>query len=180
MIVRAITAGKTIAVIMMTIALGGCANWQTVDKTQGTAGGAAGGALVGALVGGPIGAVIGGIGGAFVGNETTGYERTPATTASAPAAVPASTPPQGAVTTPLRTETQPAQTAVTTPPRPEYDSETVRAVQRALNSRGYNAGAVNGQWNTTTQDAIRRFQQGSGLPVTGELNTATLSALGVS
>src|SRR5499427_8854237 len=103
---------KAIAAIAIAAALGGCASWQTVDKTQGTVGGAAGGALVGALVGGPIGAVIGGIGGAFVGNETTGYERSPATTSPAPAAVPAPPPSQGAVTSPLRTETQPAQTAV--------------------------------------------------------------------
>ena len=160
MIVRSIAADKTIAVIMVTITLGGCASWQTVDKPQGAVGGAAGGAIAGALVGGPIGAVIGGIGGAFVGYETTGYERTPAT---AP-------PPQSAT----------AQTAATAAPRPEYDSATVRAVQQALNSRGYNAGTVNGQWNTTTQDAVRRFQQASGMPVTGELSPTTLSALGVS
>src|SRR5215470_17562595 len=110
---RAIAARKTIAVVMMTIALGGCASWQTVDKQQGALGGAASGALAGALVGGPIGAVIGGVGGAFVGYETTGYERTPATASAAPAAtpaaVPAPPPPQGVVTTPLRTETSPAQ-----------------------------------------------------------------------
>jgi hypothetical protein len=168
---RAIAASKPIAVITMTIALGGCASWQTVDKPQGAVGGAAGGAIAGALVGGPIGAVIGGIGGAFVGFETTGYERTPATTASSTV-----------TTSPSPTQSASTQTAVTVTAasRPEYDSETVRSVQRALNSRGYNAGAVNGQWNTTTQDAVRRFQQGSGLPATGELNPTTLSALGVS
>jgi hypothetical protein len=140
---------------MMTIALGGCASWQTVDKTQGTVGGAAGGAIAGALVGGPIGAVIGGIGGAFVGHETTGSESTATTT--------------------------PAQTATTsTAPRSTYDPSTIRAVQQALNSRGYNAGAVDGQWNVATQDAVKRFQQLSGLPVTGELNPTTLSALGGS
>ena len=167
MIVRSIAADKTIAVIMVTITLGGCASWQTVDKPQGAAGGAAGGAIAGALVGGPIGAVIGGIGGAFVGYETTGYERTPATVSPTPATA---SPPQSAST----------QTAATAAPRPEYDSATVRAVQQALNSRGYNAGTVNGQWNTTTQDAVRRFQQASGMPVTGELSPTTLSALGVS
>jgi hypothetical protein len=169
LIMRAIATSRPIAVITMAIALGGCASWQTVDKPQGAVGGAAGGAIAGALVGGPIGAVIGGIGGAFVGYETTGYEHTPATTASSTA-----------TTSPSPAQSASTQTALTSASRPEYDSETVRSVQRALNSRGYNAGAVNGQWNTTTQDAVRRFQQGSGIPGTGELNPTTLSALGVS
>jgi len=60
-----------------------------------------------------------------------------------------------------------------------YDSSTIRAVQRALNDRGYNAGPVDGQWGAETQDAVRRFQQSARLPATGELNQPTLAALGV-
>ena len=60
-----------------------------------------------------------------------------------------------------------------------YDATTIRSVQQALNSRGYNAGPVDGQYGMATQDAVRRFQQVSGLPATGELNSQTLAALGV-
>jgi hypothetical protein len=63
---------------------------------------------------------------------------------------------------------------------PAYNSSTVRAAQQALNSRGYNVGAIDGQYGASTQDAVRRFQQASGLPPTGELTPSTLSALGVS
>jgi len=69
-------------------------------------------------------------------------------------------------------------TARTVAPSP-YDASTIRSVQRALNDRGYNAGAVDGQWGAATQDAVRRFQQVAGLPATGELNQSTLAALGV-
>jgi putative peptidoglycan binding protein len=171
---KSIHALDKLVVIAMAAALGGCSSWQTVDKTQGAMAGAASGALAGALVGGPIGAVVGGIGGAFVGHETTGYEgtATPATPATAAAAA---TP---ATTTTTTTQAATPMTAATA--TSAYAASTIRAVQQALNSRGYNAGAVDGQWNTATQDAVRRFQQVSGLPVTGDLNAPTLSALGVS
>ncbi len=61
-----------------------------------------------------------------------------------------------------------------------YDSSTIRSVQQALNARGYNAGPADGQFGASTQDAVRRFQQVAGLPVTGELGRPTLDALGVS
>jgi peptidoglycan hydrolase-like protein with peptidoglycan-binding domain len=50
----------------------------------------------------------------------------------------------------------------------------------ALNSRGYNAGTPDGQWGASTMEAVRKFQQTAGLPVTGELGPNTLNALGVS
>jgi len=61
-----------------------------------------------------------------------------------------------------------------------YDSTLVRTVQQALNDKGYNAGSIDGQWGPTTEDAVRRFQQASGLPQTGELERSTLAALGVA
>ena len=61
-----------------------------------------------------------------------------------------------------------------------YDPATVRDVQQALNDKGYNVGAVDGQYGPATEDAVRRFQQASGLPQTGELEHSTLVALGVS
>jgi len=133
--------------------LGACSQWQTMDQTSGAVAGAASGAAAGAVVGGPIGAVVGGVGGAYAGYGTTGYSNSTTTTTASSA---------------------PANTA------PGYDASTVRAVQQALNDRGYNAGPADGQWGAATQEAVKRFQRASGLPDTGELAPSTLSALGVS
>ena len=146
-----IQTGKSLAAIAIVALLGGCSQWQTMDQTSGAVAGAAGGAAAGAVVGGPVGAVIGGVGGAYAGYGTTGY---PSTTATE--------------------NTATAQTST------KYSPATVRAVQQALNDRGYNAGPVDGQWGATTQDAVKRFQRASGLAETGELGPSTLSALGVS
>ena len=146
-----IQTGRSLAAIAIVALLGGCSQWQTMDQTSGAVAGAAGGAVAGAAVGGPVGAVIGGVGGAYAGYGTTGY---PSTTATENTASP--------------------QTST------KYSPATVRAVQQALNERGYNAGAVDGQWGATTQDAVKRFQRASGLAETGELGPSTLSALGVS
>lgn len=151
---KSIDTSKTVAAIAIAGVLGGCSSWQTVDKKEGTVAGAAGGAVAGAVVGGPVGAVVGGVGGAYVGHETTGYNRS-------------------------GTTTERAETAPTMPPT-AYDSSTIRAVQQALNARGFNAGPIDGQWGAATQDAVRRFQQVSNLPATGDLTPSTLSALGVS
>jgi hypothetical protein len=129
----------------------GCSSWQGMDKTSGTVAGAAGGAVAGAVVGGPVGAVVGGVGGAYVGNETTGNRTVAASTASS------STTSSGG-----------------------YHSDLVRSVQQALNDRGYNAGSVDGRWGPATETAVRKFQQASGLPVSGQLEPSTLAALGVS
>lgn len=142
---------KAAAAIAVMTALGGCAAWHETDRPVGTAAGAVGGAVAGAAVGGPVGAVVGGVGGAYVGHETTGKGPTTATTTSS-----------------TRTYTAP------------YDSATIREVQQALNSKGYNVGPVDGQYGAATADAVRRFQQVSGLPATGELGRPTLNALGVS
>jgi hypothetical protein len=57
---------------------------------------------------------------------------------------------------------------------------TVRSAQAALNAQGYDAGTVDGQWGPNTQSAVRRFQAERGLPQSGTLDGATLSALGVN
>ncbi len=151
---KAIQTGTTVVVIAIAAALGACSSWQRTDKETGTATGAVGGAVAGAVVAGPAGAVVGGVGGAVVGHETTGKDQV-ATTRS--------------TTTMSQTGSMSA-----------YDSTTIQRVQRALNDRGYNAGPIDGQFGASTQDAVRRFQQASGLPATGELGPSTLSALGVS
>ena len=143
---------KTVAALAVVAALGGCAAWHETERPVGTAAGAATGAVAGALVGGPVGAVVGGVGGAYVGHETTGQAPT------------------------TRTNTS----SMGTSPAAAYDGATIRNVQQALNDRGYNVGAVDGQYGPNTMDAVRRFQQVSGLPATGELGRPTLNALGVS
>jgi hypothetical protein len=140
-----------VAAIAMATILAGCSSWDSMGRTEGTAVGGAGGAVAGAVVAGPVGAVVGGVGGAYVGHETTGKE----TTVTSRTATPRTT-------------------------SSAYDPSVIRSVQQALNDRGYNAGPVDGQWGPATQDALRRFQQVSGLPQTGELGQQTLAALGVS
>jgi len=168
---KAIHTSKAIAAITIAAALGACSSWQHTDKETGTATGAVGGAVAGAVVGGPVGAVVGGVGGAVVGHETTGKDQ--ATTRTTTSTTTSST---------ARTGSSNMNTASTTRTgsMSAYDSATIQRVQKALNDRGYNVGAIDGQYGASTQDAVRRFQQSSGLPANGELGPSTLSALGVS
>ena len=55
--------------------------------------------------------------------------------------------------------------------------DTVQQAQEELKEQGFYAGQINGEKNTDTIAAIRRFQIRSGLAVTGELNEETLRAL---
>ena len=48
-----------------------------------------------------------------------------------------------------------------------------------LNQLGYNAGPVDGISGRKTTDAISNFQRNNGLQVTGELDEATIRALGI-
>ena len=147
--------GRTVVAIALLTALGGCSTWHSMDKTEGTVAGGASGAVAGAVVGGPVGAVVGGVGGAIVGNETSGKDTAPKSS------------------TPVASANPPATYNT-------YDPALVRSVQMALRDKGYNPGSVDGNWGPSTQDAVRRFQQASGLPQTGELGRSTLNALGVS
>ena len=54
---------------------------------------------------------------------------------------------------------------------------TVQEAQQELKEQGYYIGQINGEKNSDTIAAIRRFQIRSGLPVTGELDEQTLRAL---
>jgi len=56
---------------------------------------------------------------------------------------------------------------------------TVRNAQAALNTKGYDI-RVDGQWGPNTQNAVRRFQSENGLAQSGRLDSATLTALGVT
>ena len=59
------------------------------------------------------------------------------------------------------------------------DDMTKRA-QQALIAAGYDPGAPDGAAGTQTVAAIRKFQTDKGIPVSGKLDDATLSALGLS
>jgi peptidoglycan hydrolase-like protein with peptidoglycan-binding domain len=56
----------------------------------------------------------------------------------------------------------------------------VRSAQQALNSQGYSAGTVDGIMGPHTEAAIRKFQSAKGLQATGQLDAATIAALGVT
>ena len=148
---RASNIAQSVTAFAILIALAGCSTWHSMDKTEGTVAGGAGGAVAGAVVGGPVGAVVGGVGGAYAGHEVAGKDGTAASSTSS------------------------SSTASS-----RYDPALVRDVQQALNDKGYNAGAVDGLWGPATEDAVRRFQQASNLPQTGELERSTLAALGVA
>ncbi|NEP45947.1 MAG: hypothetical protein F6K35_44780, partial [Okeania sp. SIO2H7] len=51
-------------------------------------------------------------------------------------------------------------------------------LQQLLQSRGYFNFPINGYFDSRTQDALARFQQANGLPVTGQFDAATSALLG--
>jgi peptidoglycan hydrolase-like protein with peptidoglycan-binding domain len=69
----------------------------------------------------------------------------------------------------------PATSAAAGSPSPAV----IRAVQEKLRELNYYAGSVDGVWGADTQDAIEHYQQGRGLQANGQLNPATLAALGI-
>ena len=54
----------------------------------------------------------------------------------------------------------------------------IRAVQRALETRGLSVGPVDGVFGLQTQAALRQFQAGHGLAVSGQPDAATVARLG--
>jgi peptidoglycan hydrolase-like protein with peptidoglycan-binding domain len=56
----------------------------------------------------------------------------------------------------------------------------VRAVQIALQKKGYNVGNTNGIFNSDTRAAVNRFERNNGLPETGSITPEVLKALGLS
>jgi peptidoglycan hydrolase-like protein with peptidoglycan-binding domain len=72
-----------------------------------------------------------------------------------------------------------SQQAVLVPPGETLRPGSVRAVQSQLRHLGFYTGNVDGVWGQGTQSAIERFQQGRGLQPNGQLNPATVSAMGL-
>lgn len=56
---------------------------------------------------------------------------------------------------------------------------SVETVQNRLRGLNFYTGPVDGIWGAETQQAIERLQQGRGLQVNGQLNPATIAALGL-
>jgi peptidoglycan hydrolase-like protein with peptidoglycan-binding domain len=74
------------------------------------------------------------------------------------------------------------QQALLQPPVPPSENlrpSSVRAIQSQLRGMGFYTGSVDGVWGQSTESAIERFQQGRGLQPNGQLNPATLGAMGV-
>ena len=60
------------------------------------------------------------------------------------------------------------------------ENPVVRAVQIALQKKGYNVGNTDGIFNADTRAAVNRFERDSGLPETGSITPQVLEALGLS
>ena len=58
-------------------------------------------------------------------------------------------------------------------------SDQVKRAQEALNAAGYDVGTPDGAAGTRTVSAIRGFQAEKGIPISGKLDDATLTALGL-
>jgi peptidoglycan hydrolase-like protein with peptidoglycan-binding domain len=56
---------------------------------------------------------------------------------------------------------------------------SVRALQRELSQRGFEAGDIDGAWGDNTRQALRDFQRTHQLETTGTLTLPTLAALGI-
>jgi len=57
--------------------------------------------------------------------------------------------------------------------------DQVKAMQSALNQRGFDAGPADGALGPKTRTAIRGYQQSKGLAVTGEMSRGLLESLGL-
>lgn len=58
-----------------------------------------------------------------------------------------------------------------------FRGEQVQAVKRALDFVGFDVGEIDDDFERKTDMAVRSLQRSAGLPVTGEVNEATLQAL---
>lgn len=76
---------------------------------------------------------------------------------------------------PAGVPTTPPASAAAEPLAPEV----VRAIQGRLRQLGFYPGQIDGLWGPAMQSSIEHFQQGRGLQATGQLNPATVTALGL-
>ncbi len=121
-----------------------------------------GGALLGTLAARPLSG----------GDETSTSTLTRTTTVTTTSPTTTTTP---TITTP--TTTSPAALPQGVVLRRGDASGDVSEVQAALVELGYYAGSVDGRFGPATQQAVRDFQQASGLKQDGLVGPATLAAL---
>lgn len=57
--------------------------------------------------------------------------------------------------------------------------QRIEEIQSALSRGGYYQGSPNGKWDSSTVDAMRRFQQEHGISPTGKLDAVSLQKLGL-
>lgn len=132
-------------------------------------GGAGVGAVIGAIAGGGKGAAVGAGVGAAIG--TAGVLLSKGNEAE----VKPGTPFGLELTEPLNlSASRPGSERVDFP-----STEMIRQAQRALQDQGYYNGPIDGVLGPRTQQAIRDFQHDHRLPVTGQLDDQTASALGL-
>ncbi len=74
----------------------------------------------------------------------------------------------------------PPATAATAIAGNTLSRSSIQAIQSRLRALNFYDGATDGIWGGATQQAIERFQQGRGLQVNGQLNPATITALGLN
>jgi peptidoglycan hydrolase-like protein with peptidoglycan-binding domain len=60
------------------------------------------------------------------------------------------------------------------------DPNTVKQVQQALSSQGFNAGPADGKWGSKTKSALKKYQKSQGMEASGQLDQQTMASLGVS
>ena len=58
--------------------------------------------------------------------------------------------------------------------------EQIKGAQERLKAAGHDPGSVDGVWGPQTEAAVRAYQQQHGLPVSGALDEATRTALGLT
>lgn len=77
-----------------------------------------------------------------------------------------------------------AQAPAQPPASPVYEQrlapQAVREVQQRLRALGFYTGSIDGIWGRRTQAALARFQEVHRLQVTGQLNPATVTAMGLT
>jgi peptidoglycan hydrolase-like protein with peptidoglycan-binding domain len=77
----------------------------------------------------------------------------------------------------------PATALAQTATRPTYEqplsAQATRDVQARLRALGYYGGPIDGLWGDGTRGAVERFQRARGIAVTGELNQATVTGMGL-
>ena len=71
--------------------------------------------------------------------------------------------------------TTPRQSAQTV--RIKLSRDQIREVQRGLEGKGFDVGDVDGKIGSKTERALRAFQKSQRLPVTGQIDRATLARL---